>query len=76
MGGLKGEAITLGAHRTCMAAGRSAACDPCLAIVDRIIDSKRRARDAHAPAGPAAAAAPYAAPVPAGRRLSTTSPSW
>ena len=74
MGGLKGEAIALGAHRTCMAAGRAAACEPCLAIVDRIIDSKRLARDD--PARPAAvAAAPYVA-SPAGRRPSTTGPSW
>jgi hypothetical protein len=42
MGGLKGEAIVRGAHPECMAAGRAAACDACLAIVDAIIDSKRR----------------------------------
>jgi hypothetical protein len=42
MGGLKGEAIAQGAHPECMAAGRAAACEACLSIVDAIIDSKSR----------------------------------
>jgi hypothetical protein len=41
MGGLKAQAISRGAHRTCMAAGRAGACARCLVIVDQIIDSKR-----------------------------------
>jgi hypothetical protein len=44
MGGLKGEAIAAGAHVECMAAGRAAACEACLAIVDGIIDSKKSGR--------------------------------
>jgi hypothetical protein len=46
MGGLKGEAIALGAHPECMAAGRAAACEACLSIVDGIIDSKNSRRSA------------------------------
>ena len=42
MGGLKGEAIAEGAHPECMAAGRAAACEACLSIVDGIIDRKSR----------------------------------
>jgi hypothetical protein len=75
MSGLKGQAIARGAHRTCMTAGRAAACEACLAIVDRIIDTKHQ--PTLAPASPAArTAAPVrldvvsAAPTP--QRVTTS----
>ena len=68
MTGLKGLAIERGAHRTCMASGRAAACEPCLVIVDHIIAGRRVLLSGARPrTAVAASAAPYAVAYPTDR---------
>ena len=81
MTGLKGLAIERGAHRTCMASGRAAACEPCLVIVDRIIAGRRALLSGARPrTDVAASAAPHPVAYPdrpaPGHAADFMNPSW